>query len=371
MPNQSKIVWPALLITDAGDNLGIESLLCEFRVNSSTVDTFELFENADYNDLWVGRFECSVDVGDIVYYRIIATDSSLAGNNAVDPDTGWYSFEVVSYYSEPFEYAFIPYTLGTVTDGYGNQWHESEFRNNTSTGDRSFKFGDVDSSLTYSDRMDGTLMTPWLNLGHTSTLSFWHWIDAEYSGTWSDSAYDAGIVEIRITNLDTAWFQIYPEDGYTHGYRNSSGTGPFESGTECYSGNYTWSMEEFDLSDYEDSVQIRWRFGSDRAFEEEGWYIDDVYISTMYLDVDDTPDKPESLAIKALPNPFNSSCTFDHSSTVDRIEIVDVSGRIVENIIPNGSISVWSPEKGIESGIYIARFIDDESIETLRIVFMK
>ncbi len=64
--------------------------------------------------------------------------------------------------------------------------------------------------------------------------------------------------------------------------------------------------------------------------------------------------RPVHRSLSVSPNPFNSSCMFE--GVRDRLSIVDVRGRIVDDIdLGEGTSYLWQPPKGVNSGIYLAR----------------
>jgi hypothetical protein len=177
------------------------------------------------------------------------------------------------------------WTHAAGTAGWTDQWHISTEDSHSPT--HSWKCGDSGTG-NYATHMDAALVTPALDLPGGCTLSFWHWMAAEVSGLYPDSAYDGGVVEISVNG--GAWTHIDPEEGYSHIIRYTAGggspyTGPFNGGTLCYSGQIPWSQETFDLSGYSGSVQIRFRFGSDNAVSLEGWYVDDIRVNTESVGV--------------------------------------------------------------------------------------
>jgi hypothetical protein len=163
---------------------------------------------------------------------------------------------------------------GIVTAGYGDQWHISTARSNSTS--HAWKCGDT-AGGNYGDLLDAGLVTPTIFLAPGSVLKFWHWIDAEtYNST---RAWDAGIVEIS-TDGGGSWDEITPQGGYPYTIWDeaASAESPFAVGTPCFSGTHDWQQEEFDLAAYSGEVKIRFRFGTDVATNQEGWYIDDIYV---------------------------------------------------------------------------------------------
>jgi hypothetical protein len=169
------------------------------------------------------------------------------------------------------------WTHGIVTGGYGDQWHISTDRSFSTS--HSWKCGSSTGG-NYADHLDAGLVTPTIFLAPGSVLRFWHWIDAEtYNST---RAWDGGLVEIS-TDGGSNWTQITPVGGYPYTIWDeaSSAESPFTPGTPCYSGTSSdWQEEEFDLSSYSGEVKIRFRFGSDMATEQEGWYLDDIFVGS-------------------------------------------------------------------------------------------
>jgi hypothetical protein len=262
--------------------------------------------------------------------------------------------------SDDFEGADIGWTSTEFNDGYVDQWHLEDYRNNTAGGTYSWKFGGT-GSTNYSDYSHGALVTPTLCLGPDATLTFWQYIDAELAS--GDYAWDGGIVEIS-TDGGQSWSQITPVGGY-HRLIQPNTASPFEPGTPCFATSSGWEEVEFDLSAYEGPALVRFRFGSDASVREEGWYIDDISVSDNFASVDiddeDLEVRPVSFALRGVsPNPFSATgrVAFDvpRQSRV-KIALYDVTGRVVDTIAD----SVYGPgrhsidldyRQELASGIY-------------------
>jgi hypothetical protein len=158
-----------------------------------------------------------------------------------------------------------------MTSGYVDEWHWSTQRFQSPI--QSYKCGNVGG--VYSDSNDAMLASPPFVLKPGSELTFFHWIDAESSSQYPGYCFDAGLVMLRLGDGD--WNVIEPEGGYPYeildGYEH-----PFED-QRGYSGHWpTFSLETFDLGLQYGPAQLGFRFGSDRGYGREGWYIDDVSI---------------------------------------------------------------------------------------------
>jgi hypothetical protein len=159
-----------------------------------------------------------------------------------------------------------------VTERYADQWHLETYRRHGGT--TSWKLGSP-GAVGYSDGSDGGLVSPPIPLAPGSELRFWHYVSAE-AGTAPSSAWDGGIVMISDNGVD--WSKLFPATGYTYTTLGTGSTLPFPSADGLYSGQRNWSEAIFDLSTWSGAVQVMFRFGSDGAAFEEGWYIDDVWV---------------------------------------------------------------------------------------------
>jgi Zn-dependent metalloprotease len=183
--------------------------------------------------------------------------------------------------SEDFESGAPSWTHSSAGGSWIDQWHLSTRRSRSSS--HSYKCGDTGTAV-YGNLNDARLVSPIINALPAGTVfSYDQWIWAEFSTAYPDSAYDGGIVEISANG--GAFTRIAPLSGYTKYFRiRTTGgnpvTGPMP-GQPCFSGvdTLTWSKKTFDLSSYAgQSVQLRFRFGSDAGTGREGWYLDNVLV---------------------------------------------------------------------------------------------
>lgn len=159
--------------------------------------------------------------------------------------------------------------------GWADQWHLSTEDANSPT--HSWKCGDTGTG-TYGNTVDARLLSGSLLIQPVSQLVIQHRMDAETSTEFPDSAYDGGIVEISTDGIN--WEQLAGDYNKTLRWESGGGnpaTHPFPGGTPCFSGSFGWEEAVFDLDAWTgESVQFRFRFGSDGGAALEGWYLDDV-----------------------------------------------------------------------------------------------
>ena len=205
-----------------------------------------------------------------VFYLALGGVRNYAGSLLYETTVGGYYLDVEDGESS--------WTHAILTPGWADQWHISTESSNSPA--HAWKCGDT-GTLTYANHMDAVLTSPTITVPANTKLNFWHWMEAEASSYYPDSAYDGGTVEISVNG--GAWQLLTPEGGYTHHIRYSAGggnpySGPFAGGTPCFSGQIGWEQAMVNLSAFSGNIQIRFRFGTDQGAAREGWYIDDVEI---------------------------------------------------------------------------------------------
>lgn len=152
-------------------------------------------------------------------------------------------------------------------------WHIST--NRAYSGTRAWYLGDS-ATWVYRDRVNASLISPALTLQDAAVFSFRHWIRTE-----PDSAthfWDGGVVELS-TNDGVTYAAITPVGGYPFKITPNTAS-PFPANMPCYAGTGGWQSAQFDLADYVgQTVRLRFRFGSDAAVVDEGWYLDDIRLT--------------------------------------------------------------------------------------------
>jgi hypothetical protein len=220
-----------------------------------------------------------------------------------------------------------------VTTGFGDQWHTETYRSYSTT--TSWKFGGTGAN-NYGDSMDGVLVSKPFCLGVDGEMTFWHWMDVEQES--STSAWDCGLVEISIDD-GASWDVLHPVGGYSHA-KNDNLANPLPQGTPCWSGSFTWRQETFDLTAYEDErVRIRFHFASDGYVTYEGWYVDDINITSTLpqTGVSEGDEVPRTFALRQnAPNPFNPITTIAYQLPSDahvKIDVFNIAGKLVRTLV--------------------------------------
>ncbi len=86
--------FPPIVEANVSDNLGVANVVCEFRKNGGAISTFNL--TLQSGNTYSAAFpSISVSPGDIIEYRLKATDVSQQQNVSYNPSTGFHSFTIL------------------------------------------------------------------------------------------------------------------------------------------------------------------------------------------------------------------------------------------------------------------------------------
>lgn len=265
------------------------------------------------------------------------------------------------------------WTHAVVTPGFNDQWHLSGQRNHTAGGAHSWKFGDTGAG-DYASLADGALVTEEIEIAETAILTFWHWIDAEVSSAYPGRCYDGGLVEISLDG--GPWTRVDPEGGYPYQIRAGGTPGPFPADTPVFSGTHDWQQETFSIAGPAGMARFRFRFGSDGADTQEGWYVDDVRVQS-WPEASATGDPGRELALRPLllpnrPNPCapETRIAFELPRQAEaRLRVLDLEGRVVRTLIdgplaPGRHDVGWdgtdAAGRALPSGVYFYRLESGE-----------
>ncbi|RKZ32377.1 hypothetical protein DRQ33_06010 [bacterium] len=366
--------WSPNIFAKIEDSHGIDNVTFRYKVNDVSYHDLEMEYDAGMNG-WITVFDCDVEIGDVVKYKIIAQDISTAGNTTVFPsEETWVEFTVERDYFDDIETGGYDFSHYNITTDYLDMWHIETYR--TYSGEYSYKCGG-DGIIAYDDLVDAALETPFIYISEDDTLSFYHWMDAETSNVYIGYAWDGGVVEMS-TDGGTNWSQIEPTSGYPFVIRENP-VSPFPRETPCLSGRRAWQHLVFPLN-YNGYAKFRFRFGSDGYLTREGWYIDDVRVTNHnWVSVfENDLWKPKVLALKASPNPFNNALLIETAVPENgnlRLDVMDISGKLVRHLydgeVRTGIVRFrWEPDN-IPAGIYLVRVLLKNQSDIEKIFFVK
>ncbi|MBL7192237.1 agmatine deiminase family protein [bacterium] len=318
---------PYVLEAEIFDNNGVASASVYYSIEGSFYTPSAMTNTA--GNIWSGEIP-GMPAGATVYYYVEAMDNSANSNVS---QSAVFSFLVKeAFYVYDVENGAQNWQHISGGGQWQDQWHISVEDYHTST--HSWKCGDSGGG-NYASNMDGYLISPPVELMNQTELFFWHRIEAEISGSYPDSCYDGGIMELMADSA-AGWQQILPAGGYNSTTRTTS-SGPFP-GIQCYSGVIDWRQEVFDLSGYSGIVQIRFRFGSDGSVNQEGWYVDDIVFAGVEdtlqvpLEVTLTPENPP-IVIPAQGGSFNYNLNIANTGLTQQ-----TFDGWIEAVLPSGTV---------------------------------
>ena len=290
----------------------LDPIYANTTLNFQNVISFHILDSASIDDNYTIDYIFSADNGNVI------EGSFLVHLGAIS-----YSFET----------NYQDWETVALSSNFINQWHRSSTRNHTPNGTYAMKFGGNGSGQ-YAGSTYGALISPIMNVNPNCQLKFYHWMDAEKHSTNQSYAWDGGLVEMSLNGGD--WTQITPVGGYPYKIYNNSAS-PFPANTWVYSGTINWSEAIFELGNISGTAQFRWIFGSDAYVGGEGWYIDDVNITGIVDNIDETTPSLENVVLhNNYPNPFNPETTIEFqlpSKMPICLEVYNSKGQLVNRLI--------------------------------------
>jgi len=179
-----------------------------------------------------------------------------------------------------------------------------------------------------------------------ATLSYWAKWDVE-------AGYD--FVQVKVsTNNGTNWIPLAGK--YTHpGGSNQIAGSPLYDGVQA-----TWVKEEIDLSNYVgQNIKIRFTLQSDGGVVGDGFYYDDLSVSTIDGNVGIIENNPtnENNISDAFPNPvkteFQLNYSLNKNNNNSSLHIYNSLGQEVYNLkLPNNKGNLHIITNGWENGVY-------------------
>ncbi len=255
------------------------------NAGSFTIDvaTDSSFTNIVYTNTVTGQTDTpNVDLpsNTQLYWRVSASNMCGAGGTSAT-----FSFTTVALpgdcsvgttpvvlYQYGFESGLNGWTLGSGSTG--NTWAD----NTTSVHGGGHSWSAVDSPTVSDQRFVSPAIT--LPTGQDPvTLSFWHKRGLEPNGS---TCYDGGILEISTNNGGT-WTQVDGSDLLTDPYNGAVSScceNPLAN-DQAWCGTQDWTDSVVDLTLFGgDTVQLRYRLGTDSSNSVDAWYIDDVKVQS-------------------------------------------------------------------------------------------
>lgn len=367
----------------ATDNIGVDSVIVEYKVNNGTSLFFGL--NSLTNDAFSRSLyakNLNLNGGDSIRYRIIATDKAAVPNSSVLPESGYFSVgiedigNVIESYSTNFSNGsadffnigfsiqkpagFTAYGLHTKHP-YESPGDNDKIIEYTAMLRHPFKFKESGLMFNYNEIV---LVEP-----------------GEVGSTYgSDAFYDYVIID-GSKDLGKTWFDLV--SGYDSHYSSSwetaynsliAGQNSLFEGKETMLKKHTVFIAPSAKISAGDTLLVRFRLYSDPFANGWGWAIEDLKINPL---IDAIEQKSIDDKVKIYPNPGNgiikisSYLSNSGSGKPLRYSVFNSSGySIVNDYLPDGQESVINITE-FSSGMYFILLYFDDGIKTFKYNLIK
>ncbi len=349
------------------DNIGIASGQIEYRINQGSLETVSLQPDSEIENQFVGSIQLpQTNKGDILEYRIVATDASSSANQTTAPESGFFSVEiqefdpVASYFNDfneasadfvgddytvSLEVGFVddaihsphPYPVGVGTSMESNLVYQLAIPITVASEEAEIKFDEVvlvepgeDGSSFGEDAFNDYVIVEgsddngvtWLPLldGYDATAEP-EWLDKYNSiikGVNSEAIGNRLIFKQRVINM----------------------------------------LETFSA---EESILIRFRLFTNAVSYGWGWAIDNLEIQNQVVSIEGSPFTKQGL--KIYPNPSTGTVNLEfsqHLSSAASIEVYNAMGSLIYvlDVAPNEGDVKLSFDLGDEGpGLYVVRAV--------------
>lgn len=375
-----EMVDSVLFETTVTDNLGIDTVYIEYTDNDGPVKYLGLSASAD--DVFINHINVKNELlkgGDLIQYRIIAVDKAAINNIRISPSSGYYSIKIES---------LGPELIGYSTDfsDAENDFLNSGFRITQPSGfaspglhsDHPYESPDEDgASLEFSS----ILRCPIRFSSSGMVISFMELVlvepGEEGSAYGFSDFYDYVVVE-GSNDYGISWFSL--ADGYDSriipawedGYGSSAdGQNSTYTGTEPMMVKHTIYPALSDKISDGAPLLLRFRLFSDSYAHGWGWVIDDLNITPLIDQIDETGFNELTL----FPNPGRGLMNIRSGSNSDAfplfISIYNSMGQCIfsDRSFTENEISLDISDS--PSGLYLIAIKKGRSLKILKYSLIK
>jgi hypothetical protein len=366
----------------ANDNLGIDTVYIEYKVNSGTSKFIGMTagKNDSYTAAIIARL-LSLKGGDSLQYRITAVDSAMKANSSVLPKSGYFVIHIED--------------IGTVVESYFTDFSNAslDFLNKGFYIQKPYGFSKYglhtkhpyespetnDASIEYT----AMLRHP-LKLSESGLLINFNELVLVEPGEpgsvfGSQDFYDYVIIE-GTKNFGKTWFKL--TDGYDsrivstweNDYNGSvvAGNSTF-TGTEVMLRKHTVYFKATGNISAGDTLLLRFRLYSDPFANGWGWVIEDLKINPLI----DAVESISSGQLKVYPNPGKGLITLsafqegNNVSKPERYSIYNSAGLNILNGRTSGDSDTMIDISAYPAGLYILILYRDDGIKSIKYSLIK
>jgi hypothetical protein len=366
----------------ATDNLGIDSVYVEFRVNNGPSKFIRM--NKGQNDNYSTAFNARsllLEGNDTIEYRIFAVDTARVPNLGVLPKTGFFKAPVeeisstLSTYSTDFTDA-VPdfFNIGfdiTKPAGFSNYGLNSKHPYESPEDDSKsinyisilrhpIKFDESGMLISYNEVV---LVEPGEDGSVFGSSDFYDYVIVEGSKNFGKTWF--GLIDGYDSRLFPSWETAYNSSivGYNSTY----------IGTEAMLKKHTFLYRPSDNISAGDTLLVRFRLYSDPFANGWGWVIEDLNINPLIDAVPEVNNHP----VIVYPNPGKGLIKI--STDIPGIEnykplrysVFNSAGICLINASTSGSSETLVNISSYPAGMYIIVLYLDDGIKTIKYSLIK
>lgn len=283
----SRIAEPPLVRAVVRDAHGVRDVRVEYQLRGEAGWQSRALVVQGQSDVYETRLPLPGRIGDVVDYRIVATDVASTANVGVSPGSGTHALSLRREMLEDAEVDNPSWTHSSLAYEGPDEWHREVV--NPRSGLWCWKAGPKNNTApgVIAPSQDAVLVSPKIHVYPGARLTFWHRYSflLEEMDPWR-YAIDGGAVEWQDAERDgpiDRWYQMDPDEGYTHWISHESdsplisrqvfaGYEPFWRQETCSLGNQPWILNR--------NIRIRFRVATSspqyRRPALDGWLIDDI-----------------------------------------------------------------------------------------------
>jgi hypothetical protein len=364
----------------AADNIGIDTVYVEYKINDGSYNYAGLVhqEDNDYRALLNAK-PLLINGGDSMQYRIIAVDKSLAHNQKILPDSGFFTvnFERINSVQDSYSTDFNNADGDFLTNGFSISKPAGFSRSGLHTKHPYESPEETGDSIGYF----AMLRTPVRFDEGGMIISYYEVVLVEPgeagSEFWSTYFYDYVVVE-GSRDFGKTWFPL--ADGYDSRYMDAwekAYNSAISENNSTYAGDESMLMKHTifpkvssDIS-AGDTMIVRFRLFSDPYANGWGWCIEDLHIGPLIDNVEDI-SMPQTVI---YPNPGNGRVTIRQIGELAqkplKYSIFNSTGTRLITDYTDGSDDMSIDISAYPSGIYLIVLYRENGIQTLKYYLIK
>ncbi len=355
------------------DNITLGSINLEYRYSSiSTTGNVPMTRvGSTDNYTAVIPVPSSLNVGDLIRYRLVARDASASANQSAAPSSDYYTVLVTgdvaarssytnNFNSESFDFIGNSFSIRTPANFTNGAIHSDHpYKNGSGPNDESnytyqLQVPIIVSASNHFIRFDEiVLVEPGENGSEFGDNDFFDYVVVE--GSKDDGATWIPFEDGYDSRANSAWLSRYNS--------NIQGDNSAATGIPSLYQERLIDIVSSGAFKAGDEIKIRFRLFADQAAHGWGWAIDNLAVQGEITGIDNTPGE----LVEVYPNPVRSHLIVRMPKAYSSVEIFDASGRKIFSGTQSES-QLEIDVSDLKPGLYFLRAGDGVTLQTRKFV---